>query len=253
MKPYSERETRMRVNLSQVSAIVVSAVMLMKKANNILKRTLFAAFLLAGCIGISTISWAGFSEADYRTVAENFLLYQNSSKQIIFTDSVKDNDRIIGYVMGLEGGGYILIPATTILPPVKAYSLKSDFNSLPPAYKAFLIEELKFFQNEGRISTRDSEQTENNDSWSFLLSYKEMKVAPRYSPGDPPLLKTQWNQGYPYNKILPDINGEKVVTGCTQTAWAQIMKHYNYPDKFKGFESHTWNKQTFTILPNKNW
>jgi hypothetical protein len=253
MKLYSEKENRMRVKFS---TIAVSAIMLMKKATGILKRTMFVAFVFAGCIGISTIGWAGFSEADYRTVAENFLLYQNSSKQIISTDSVKDNDRIIGYIMGLEGGGYILIPATTVLPPVKAYSLKSDFNNLPPAYKAFLIEELKFFQNERRISTRDSEQTENNDSWNFLLSYKDMKVFPRYTPNTF-LLKTKWNQGYPYNKMLPEINGEKVVTGCTQTAWAQIMKYHAYPATFKGLESYTWEGETqtqvLTILPNKSY
>ncbi|OQX12935.1 MAG: hypothetical protein BWK80_43270, partial [Desulfobacteraceae bacterium IS3] len=61
MKTVSERDNKARVKLSQVSAIVVSAVMLMKKATGILKRTMFVAFLLVGCIGMSATAWAELS------------------------------------------------------------------------------------------------------------------------------------------------------------------------------------------------
>ena len=232
-------------------------------------RSMFIALVLA--IGVSTMGWADLNESDYRTVAENFLLYQNSSKNIVSTDTIKDGERIIAYVMVLEGGGYLLVPATTLLPPVKAYSLQSNFENLPPGYKAFLISELKTLQNEARISTRNSEPTENSERWDFLLSYKERKVSLRYSPGTF-LLTTQWGQDYPYNKKIPllptntcELNGQNAVTGCVQTAWAQIMRFHKYPARGNGIADYTWNftlvggttpltcSHTFDVILNKNY
>jgi hypothetical protein len=69
-----------------------------------------------------------------------------------------------------------------------------------------------------------------------------------YTP-DTFLLQTTWNQDYPYNKLLPVIDGNNVLAGCTQAAQAQIMRYHQHPERGKGIASHTWNNQTFeTIL-----
>ena len=44
-----------------------------------------------------------------------------------------------------------------------------------------------------------------------------------------PLIQTKWNQGAPYNKYCPEINGERTVTGCVATSMAQVMYYYKYP------------------------
>ncbi|MCM1318407.1 MAG: C10 family peptidase [Bacteroides sp.] len=56
-----------------------------------------------------------------------------------------------------------------------------------------------------------------------------------------PLVKTQWNQGSPYNNYCPIYNGSRSVTGCVATAMAQVMKYYNYPAKGTGSHSYTTN------------
>ncbi len=42
-----------------------------------------------------------------------------------------------------------------------------------------------------------------------------------------PLIKTKWNQEWPYNLLCP----ENCPTGCTNTALAQIMYYYRWPEK----------------------
>ena len=44
-----------------------------------------------------------------------------------------------------------------------------------------------------------------------------------------PLIKTNWNQGNPYNNLCPMIDGEHVVTGCVATSMAQVMFYHKCP------------------------
>lgn len=60
-----------------------------------------------------------------------------------------------------------------------------------------------------------------------------------------PLVKTQWNQGSPYNNYCPIYNGSRSVTGCVATAMTQVMKYYNYPAKGTG--SHSYTTKTLKI------
>ncbi len=55
-----------------------------------------------------------------------------------------------------------------------------------------------------------------------------------------PLLKTEWNQEYPYNILCPKVDGHETVTGCVATAMAQVMKYHNWPPKGKGSHSYFW-------------
>ena len=38
-----------------------------------------------------------------------------------------------------------------------------------------------------------------------------------------------YDQGEPYNRLCPIVNGRRAVTGCVATAMAQIMRYYRYP------------------------
>ena len=44
-----------------------------------------------------------------------------------------------------------------------------------------------------------------------------------------PLIKSQWDQSYPYYLQTPEIDGRHCVTGCVATAMAQIMNYWQYP------------------------
>ena len=50
-----------------------------------------------------------------------------------------------------------------------------------------------------------------------------------------PLLgEINFNQGYPYNKACPIVNGGRAVTGCVATAMAMVMRYYQFPAKGTG-------------------
>ena len=58
------------------------------------------------------------------------------------------------------------------------------------------------------------------------------KAAPeKYETIVEPLVKTTWNQNDPYNRLCPD----GCPTGCVNTALAQIMNYWQWPEKGKGF------------------
>ncbi len=194
---------------------------------------------------------ANMSLQDYQTVAENFLTYLKSDKKIIHTEQLKEGDLITGYVMELEKSGYILIPAEKTLPPIKAYSLNSNFDTLPDWYKKFLTDELIASQKIKEI--RSNNTTNNNLSkWDFLLSYKERRDARQYTP-DTFLIKTAWEQGYPYNKKLPQIDDKYALSGCVQVTQAQLMKYHQHPKKAEGIATHTWNGEELKAVLYKNY
>ena len=75
-------------------------------------------------------------------------------------------------------------------------------------------------------------------------SYGEPIALPQslYQPGTF-LLKTNWDQGFPFNKAVPKVNGKRTVVGCTNTALAQILYYYRYPQSPRGIVHHKWNEQ----------
>ncbi|MCL2245256.1 MAG: C10 family peptidase, partial [Treponema sp.] len=56
-----------------------------------------------------------------------------------------------------------------------------------------------------------------------------------------PLIQTKWNQGPPYNNLFPHFPNDRraaangrIVTNCTNTAWAQIMAFHRHPVRGRG-------------------
>ena len=57
-----------------------------------------------------------------------------------------------------------------------------------------------------------------------------------------PMLKTKWNQGYPYNSCCPIENGTHCLAGCAPVAVSQIIASNEYPDNLvSDGESFDWN------------
>lgn len=63
-----------------------------------------------------------------------------------------------------------------------------------------------------------------------------------------PLIKTKWEQGYPFNSEIPvySSDGRPYVTGCVATAMAQVMKYWEHPKQGQGSHSFTWEENTFS-------
>ena len=214
---------------------------------------------------VLALTGLAFGETEHDTIARNFLAFLGSDKTIQSSIALESNALepskppiLIAYLVNLQNSGYILISASKSLTPVKAYSLNTPFETLPEAYRKFLLSELEYNIRALQTSLKtplDNAVYENQSRWNFLLNFQQ-GITPfaTYIPGNY-LITTKWNQGYPYNKFLPEKNGQKVLAGCVNIAVGQVMKYWSYPANGKGVASFAWNDQQLkTILyRNYNW
>lgn len=192
-----------------------------------------------------------------RTAAQNFLKYIGSEKSIV-EESILSGNRLdpgadpvaFGYLFQLSKAGYLLVAADKSLTPIKAYSLSGDFHTLPPPYREFLLLEEEHRIRKlaaAAISPQADEKSETERRWDFLLHPENYRV-PAYTPGQW-LLTSKWNQDYPYNKFLPEVDGERVLAGCVSVAVGQLMKYHRHPATGNGISTYTWNDRGLqTIL-----
>lgn len=147
-------------------------------------------------------------------------------------------DSTIGnlYVFSTDNG-YVILPSEDFSPALLAYSDKAPFDiSGNPGLRYWL----KFYNEEieaakRRHSVRQSPVNSCSDNLNksqTILREKRVDVEP--------LLRTEWNQEYPYNELCPKVDGRETVTGCVATAMAQVMKFHNFPDHGKGTHSYFW-------------
>lgn len=83
-------------------------------------------------------------------------------------------------------------------------------------------------------------------TWSNLISTTNSVTE---TSSVEPLIQTTWSQGCYYNGFCPtDENGpcNHVVTGCTATSMAQVIKYWNYP--VNGTGSHSYTHPTYGTL-----
>ena len=214
-----------------------------------MKKKMLSA-IIAGVMCVISAAWAAPDGSDYIKIAENFLSYRDADQKIVSVTPLMKRDDVIGYVMNLDKGGYLVVPVSRTLSPVKSYSLTDSFETLPEPYKIFLTNKLSAFR-ERDLSRTDSAGNAHY-GWAFLLSYNGERASSRYT-ADTFLLTAQWSQSSPYNKKLPKIGDEYVLTGCVQTAIGQLMKYHKHPATGTGVVTHNWNNQDLKAILYKTY
>jgi hypothetical protein len=197
--------------------------------------TIFILFvLLFGLISISgnarTIT---FLEAEI--AANHHLLRHNRLNTFSLgeTKEVTSNGIVLAYAFDLEPEGYIVISASTSLPPVVAYSYESGFGEPDDANPLFRLVKTDLTRQSGFISSSGGFKTKSNEAiWERILN---QKAAPAIEPlfeqwpatGDG-WLKTNWTQSPPYNDFCPmdPVTGLRSYAGCPATAMAQILNFH---------------------------
>lgn len=123
------------------------------------------------------------------------------------------------------GKGFVVLPNEDTAPALLGYS---DSGELDLQSNPSLSEWFDFY----------------NRQLNYLKNHPEdkeaLKVSHKSRQEISPLLKTEWNQEYPYNLLCPKVDGHETVTGCVATAMAQVMKYHNYPEHGKGTHSYMW-------------
>jgi len=192
--------------------------------------------IIVGCLLLASSIYAD----EYKNVAENFLKYKGISKSIVNTIELKSvSGDIVGYVYSLDEVGYIIVPATKIVSPIKSYSFDGKFENMHPNFKKFLIEELTGYKAQSGLKKVLDDTIQKR--WELLENYNGHSSIKLNKDTPLPLLNTTWNQPYPYNKALPKIGDTNVLTGCVQTADAQVMQYHKWPSMG---QEYAFNKQS---------
>lgn len=120
-----------------------------------------------------------------------------------------------------QGKGFVIVSGDDLAHPVLGYSYENDFpaDNLPVHVEKWL-ESLKRQINDGR-------------KYGVVSTPKSRSLSRAGTPVVE-LETAQWDQGTPYNKYCPVVDGETTPTGCLITATAILMKYHEWPKKGKG-------------------
>lgn len=131
------------------------------------------------------------------------------------------------YIFNSKGSdGFVIVSGDDRFPEVVAYSDNCSFNldNINPGARAYLDNLAEMVRC-----------VQNGTCQPPVLTSALFADA----VGVEPLVMTQWDQGYPFNKLCPLDGGKNSMVGCVATAFAQIMRYWQWPKVGKNKLSHT--------------
>lgn len=133
---------------------------------------------------------------------------------------VQSEEPFYSLYTGEDGNGFVIVSTDRRAPQIIGYGdSKADINNLPPQLKAILEKQDSVLQATPNLP--------EHPSW-------KQKTTRADSEGGKLLKTANWGQGYPYNLMTPEIDGQHCPTGCVATAMAILMKYYEWPQKGRG-------------------
>lgn len=151
----------------------------------------------------------------------------SGSPELKFTVHTPAGDPAV-YLFANSDNTMMVIGANDVASPLLAYGLTPGEGEFPPQFIAWL---------NGYAADIAAADSLIASGAVVKRKVRVKKVSDREAIG--PLLTTTWNQGNPYNSKCPEQDGQKSVTGCVATAFAQVLNYHKYPQKGKG-EGHAW-------------
>lgn len=197
-----------------------------------MKKQLLLGITLAG-IGLG--AWAGPitpEEALGRLSADGRLKIaaKNGSPRLVHT-AVTDKGASAVYVFNQpDNKGYLLLSADDVAIPLLGYADEGAFDpdNIAPAMQWWLDE-----------YSRQIEYAVANGITTSTGKSLRRQAAEASRQEIAPMLKTDWDQGTPYNNQCPTDATVRTYTGCVATAMAQVMKYWEYPERGTGTISYT--------------
>ena len=114
-----------------------------------------------------------------------------------------------------------------------------DYDSAPENFKWWL----------GEYASQIAHAEATTDLQSRKQAAERRAKAAKQRESIGPLIKTKWDQRYPYNSEIPvySSDGKPYVTGCVATAMAQVMNYWKHPQQGQGNYSYTFDEHTFSV------
>lgn len=169
------------------------------------------------------------SSDEAMTAARRYLLGSNSRRAkaqaenpltLAYTSRLSGKNNFYVFNSTAEDGGYVIVGADQAASEILAYVPSGSFNidSAPDNVKWWLA------------------QYEQQISQAIVASASSSEAAPRKASTTRSnidnMLKTKWNQSWPYNSQLPNIGysgNNALATGCVATAMSQVMYYHQWP------------------------
>jgi len=226
-----------------------------KKQTDIMKKI---NLILLFCVFYISVNAQNINKKTAIKVAQNFLSENSqniktktnnfSFEEIKFDFSnkkqINSNKEQTFYILNSKNNkAFVIVSASKKISPILAYSFNNNFGTkkMPPALEEWLQ------RYDIQINTvNNSKKTVDNkvkNAWAKYEASNFKSVKGNQTKAVENLLLTTWNQGRHYNADCPECSsggsGGRVWAGCVATAYAQVMKHYNYPANGEGEHSYT--------------
>ena len=152
------------------------------------------------------------------------------------------------YVVGREGGGFVIVSGNDNVRPVLALSYDNPFvvEGMPENVR-FWMERIKAYCRNASLATPDvvAQWNEFEDTKSTVIT---TSLTNEYYGSR----TVEWSQDDPANLKCPVVTGEsnRAVCGCVALAMSEIMTWYGYPERGKGtVPQYTYklNGKTITV------
>ncbi|MBN2858180.1 MAG: thiol protease/hemagglutinin PrtT [Candidatus Delongbacteria bacterium] len=141
--------------------------------------------------------------------------------------------------------GFVIVTADDELYPILGYS---DHGKVPSKDAKGGQNFKEWFENYDRqIACKGSGKYVDNNAVKLWMDI-ENNVFPQVKSGVvvDRLVKSQWDQLYPWNLMCPEKDGEETYVGCVATAMSQMLRYHRWPDVGEGSSSYEWNGQTLS-------
>ncbi|UCD93851.1 MAG: C10 family peptidase [Candidatus Zixiibacteriota bacterium] len=182
----------------------------------------------------------------------------SAAPEVTGITEIKSGDTLLARIYNISPRGFIVVPSLKEMVPVKAYSdesnlyedneggffllLKDVLSSRVSLYTE-VYGDLNAIQpdaGEAVFGRGQKNQWEKlslpSDEYLSLLDKGETRLIGENGP----LLTSKWHQHEPYYNACPMGDGDRCVVGCTNTAIAQIMNYWQWPDSGLGSSSYSW-------------
>ena len=185
------------------------------------------------------------------TATQRHKMRQSAQPDVMFQSA--EQDTIYYYVFNVnenDGGGFVIVSGDDAVTPVLGYSDNGSYdeNNLPPNFAYwmdYLQQQIAYAQTQN-LPQSDAVKAEWDAYSNDAVPYATATIVVDY------LIKTEWDQGFPYSNLCPLIGSVRTVTGCVATAMAQVMRYHKHPVRGSG-QSVPYTTPSGIYIPSVNF
>lgn len=168
------------------------------------------------------------SESQAAKIAERLMPVKGKklTRKRLAKAGVSDETPLPYYIFtGNDGKGFVIISADDVARPILGYSADAELTpdgNLPVPMELWLTS----------IGNQIKQAQENGEEQTATVAEQWMEAGVGNTVVQ--LQTAEWGQGTPFNDYCPFDQNQESLTGCVPTAYAILMKYYNYPQAGRG-------------------